>query len=257
MSIIETHNYNADVTRLPVFVRALGERRHEATVFLGRKRERESDGLMSHPERPQTTPVTQVPPNAAAALAGLDRRTLKNLESAFGKLSDTEVASVISLSKLLDAVRLGDKRKLEEHLAYLRLSGPTGANPRAAAFWERLADEMRPTLLRPTSKDDDLMPLAWATILFAPVCAHVQMVVWTSFEHRLSAPRLGVLAPNLMVALGLQLIMAAQGSTGLSHCVRCGQGYIRTKHDQRFCSFRCGSRERQARYRATLKGERG
>jgi hypothetical protein len=61
--------------------------------------------------------------------------------------------------------------------------------------------------------------------------------------------RLGLHAADVTSALILQLLLQMEESASIAYCEHCGNAYLRSKQDQRFCGFRCASRERQSRYR--------
>jgi predicted RNA-binding Zn ribbon-like protein len=241
-SMSESHNHNAAVT-LPVFIECKPtQRRIRPDVifytFVGRQDTgRAVAGLI-------------VPPNAAAAVAGLDRSALHALEKKFGKLPKGNIAEILAVSKLIDGVRLKDTEKLEQHLAYVR----AGAGSDYEAMLRKHFD----------AREGWPGVLGWAMPHLNALCSLGRLCVWMS--NRGAEPmtyageplRLGLHAADITSALLLQLLLQMEESASIAYCEHCGNAYVRTKQDQRFCGFRCGSRERQARYRQARrkKGQR-
>jgi len=182
-----------------------------------------------------------VPANAAAAVAGLDRSAIRGLENKFGRLPKTHLAEIVAVSKLIDAVRLRDPEKLQQHLAYIR----AGAG---AAYEEMLRRHF-------DARGGWPGVLGWALPHLNALCGLGRLCVWMSnrgeepMAYHGEPLRLGLHAADFTSAMILQLILQIEESASVAYCERCGRAYVRIKHDQRFCSFRCASRERQARYR--------
>jgi len=97
--------------------------------------------------------------------------------------------------------------------------------------------------------------LGWALPHLNALCGLGRLCVWMSnrgeepMAYHGEPLRLGLHAADFTSAMILQLILQIEESASVAYCERCGRAYVRIKHDQRFCSFRCASRERQARYR--------
>jgi hypothetical protein len=237
----EWHNRNNSVT-LPILVPLRQQKRHggkpDAIFYLFR-----GEG-----DTGTQIPAYVLPANAANAVAALDRSAVRPLEKRFGKLPKSHIAGIVEVSKLIDAVRLRDSEKLEQHLAYIR----AGAGPDYEA------------ILRKHFKARAGWPgvLGWAFQHLNAVCSLGGLCVWMS--NRGAEPmatqgeqlRLGIHAADFTCALMFQLLFQMEESASVAYCERCEKAYIRTKSDQRFCGFRCASRERQARYRQAKQKSR-
>jgi hypothetical protein len=239
--MIASHNNNFTVT-IPVLVE-LKETQENApnpdAVFYT---------FIGAPDTGRLVPGLIVPSNAAAAVVGLDGPALLKLERKFGKLPKSNLAEVLAASRLIDAVRLRDPAKLEQHLAYLRAG----------------AGEDFEILIRRHFVNRGGWPgvLGWALPHLNVICALGRLCVWMSnrgpkpMVNQGEQLRLGIYAADFTTALLLQLMLQMEESASIAYCERCGKAYIRAKYDQRFCGFRCGSRERQARYRKAKRRNR-
>jgi hypothetical protein len=176
----------------------------------------------------------ELQPGAAASVIGLDRRALRKLEQRFdAKLTRKELADILGFAKLIDAVRLGGDRQTKELcLAYMEK-----AHGRAVRDY-------------PFGHEDLLARF------FVRLCVIARLGIIYPKEYDM--PTVAIAVPNLIEGLKLQLVLSLQESRASAHCERCGGAYIRRTREQRFCSERCNSQERQARYRAkNLKGAKG
>jgi len=179
----------------------------------------------------------ELPPDAAAAVVGLDRKALRQLERDFEvKLSDSQLADVLGFAKLVDTVRLASNRKARELcLAYLEKAH--------GRRYTRGLFEGKGLL------DEDHFRVSQ----FMRLCAIGRLGIVYPKDSDL--PQVAIAVPNLVEGLKLQIVLSLQQSRASAHCENCGNAYIRHTKEQRFCSERCASRERQARYRANkLKG---
>src|SRR5215467_2983036 len=236
----ESRNHNVSVT-MPILLE-VGSGQHiraADAIFYAFSGERDTG---------RAIPALIVPPNAAAAVAGLDRATVRKLQKKFGKVPKKHLAEVLAVSKLIDAVRLRDPEKLKEHLAFVRAGA--GADYEATLRKHFDARKGWPGVL------------GWALPHLNVLCSLGRLCVWMSnrgpepMAYAGEPLRLGLHAFDFTSALILQLLLQMEESASLAYCERCGKAYVRTKQDQRFCGFRCASRERQARYRRAKQGRK-
>ena len=245
-STISSHNRNSTVT-FPVLVELRTRLRHHYkpdAIFYTWMLSPESvectaPGCESR-NTGRAVPAFILPSRASSAVAGFDRAALRELEKKFGRIPKSGIAQIVAVSKLIDAVRLRDPEKLKQHLAFVR----AGAGSEFEAVLREHFDARGwPGLL------------GWALPHLNALCHLGRLCVWMSnrggkpMATRGEALRLGVHAADFTSALLLQLMLQMEESASVAYCERCGQVYFRTKQDQRFCGFRCASRERQARYR--------
>jgi len=100
MSIIQTANHNAGITRIPILVEApRRSQRPDAilSTFIGRGEPggKKCATCDSH-ETGRVAGGLIVPPNAAASVVGLDRPALRGLEKKFGKLPKEGLAQILA-----------------------------------------------------------------------------------------------------------------------------------------------------------------
>jgi hypothetical protein len=169
-----------------------------------------------------------LPPHAAASVVRLDKRVLRKLEQEFDvKLSGSELADILGFAKMIDAVRLGgDRRAKELALAYLQ--------------------KAHGRIIR------DLDIEFWCPKFFMALCTVARLGI--IYPKAQELPQIAIIVPNLIEGLKLQIVLSLSQSRAAAHCEHCGNAYIRHTQEQKFCSERCNSRERQARYRAKLQG---
>jgi hypothetical protein len=211
--------------------------------------------LWSHGKR---VPLAIVPPGIAAAIAQLDKKALKRLDNRFGKLPDSQVAKLVAHSKVLDAARLRDVGKMREYFDWLRVAdSKLPRPPTKEAQGRAILAAYRKHVIEQIKGSDERL-IAWAEEHSSDFLELARPIMF-HYRGQLE-PQLGLLVrtfnpeDGLSVALGVQLILDTQGSSGLSYCARCDKPYIRTKQGQQFCSLKCGNNERQARRRAKIQG---
>ena len=245
-SISSSHNRNVTVT-FPILVemrRTLRRRHKPDAIFYTWMGSPESvkckvPGCESR-DTGNAVPALVLPSGASSAVARLDHAALLKLQQKFGQIPKPGIAEIVAISKLIDAVRLRDPEKLQWHLAFVR----AGAGPEFEAVLRAHIDARGwPGVL------------GWALPHLNALCQLGRLCVWMSnrgekpMATRGEPLRLGIHAADFTSALLLQLILQMEESASVAYCERCAQAYVRTKQDQRFCGFRCASRERQARYR--------
>jgi hypothetical protein len=172
-----------------------------------------------------------LPPNAAASVVGLDKRALRKLEQEFNvKLSNSNLADILGFAKMIDAVRLGgDRRTKELALAYL--------------------EKAHGRIVRDCDIESWLCPR-----FFMALCVVARLGI--IYPKGQDLPQIAIAVPNVIEGLKLQIVLSLHQSRGAAHCEHCGNAYIRRTQEQKFCSERCNSRERQARYRANKLQEK-
>jgi hypothetical protein len=191
-------------------------------------------------------PIAILPADAGSAVLGFDKAGLRRLEHGFleRKLEKRELADIISVSKLVDGARLKDKERYREYLAFSRLAkGLRNKDPFRIA---NASFEQAPPF--PSSAANSLFTFGE----IGHELSKCRLIFWWRYVGQRSCgpPRVGVLAPDPITAVKIQIVLALEEPTGIAYCESCGRAYIRTKHGQRFCDLRCGNRERQARCRA-------
>jgi len=176
----------------------------------------------------------ELPPDAAASVVALDKVAIRKLAREFDVKLNTRVADIFAFAKLVDAVRLAGDRESKQ-LCLLALEKAHEKKERA---WMQEAFERKGLF----SAEDVCMHK------FMGLCAIARLGI--VYPKGAELPQVAIAVPNLIEGLKLQIVLSLQASRASAHCERCASAYIRHTRDQKFCSERCASRERQARYRA-------
>lgn len=242
------------MTSLPILVRCKAIDRDGHIVLKGRR----------------SVPVSVVPLKELESLWNPDQR--KKFESSYGHIPQLAEARLLTLNRLLQAIRTRDPGNLGHLSTYAKLAGAEerttdvircARDLGVSEDWcRRMAEETeKRTGYPPFGPLGPATEQYYESRVWERLCRplpelsrklnrrlqSVRLVIWWVMQSQIPAP--GLFCPDIETALFALTFSRIASPQGWSVCLRCSASFMRTRRDQKYCSLRCGGATRKARER--------